>query len=44
MTKRSSLKFSPIVCPKLGEEQKKNIKKEKKKDIHRNLVRIFAQN
>ena len=38
--KRSSLKFVPIFCPKLGEEQKKN----KKKGLHSNLVPFFAQN
>ena len=35
--KRSSLKLSPIFCPKIGEEQKK-------KDLHSNLVPFFAQN
>ena len=33
--KRSSLKFGPIFCPKLGEEQKK-------KDLHSILVQIFS--
>ena len=34
--KRSSLKFSPVVGPKLGEDRKK-------KGLHSNLVRFLAQ-
>ena len=37
--KRSSFKFGPSFCPKLGEEQKK----EKKKGLSSNLVPFFAK-
>ena len=37
--KKSLLKFGPIFCPKLGEEQKKQ-----KNGLHSNLVPYFAHN
>ena len=54
--KRSSLKFGPIFCPKLGEEQKKRsslkfrpifcpkLGEDQKKRLHSNLVLEFARN
>ena len=51
-----SLKFSQIICPKLGEHQTKKslrsklvrclpkIREDKKKGLHSNLLRFFAQN
>ena len=37
-------KTKSVFCPKLGENQKKNVFSQKKKGLHSNLVRYLAQN